>query len=285
MAVKIGQASINEKGGINGGALGDQTGREVYTRDWYAYDWHTLFRPKSRDVAEKIAATCEAICANNNFGYGQWERATAYNLCKSAGWDCSKVKTKCNIDCSELVAVCCCAAGATVPSNLYTGNQTSLLSATGEFEILKDSKYLTTSDYVQRGDILLTDEHTIVVLSDGAKATVTTPAPTQATDKQTSTTTETVYTVKSGDTLSGIASKYGTTYQVLASYNGISNPSLIYAGQKIRIPGGKNALRPIDDIAREVIRGEWGNGADRKKRLTAAGYNYDAVQKRVNELL
>lgn len=47
---------------------------------------------------------------------------------------------------------------------------------------------------------------------------------------------EQVYTVKSGDTLSGIAKKYGTTYQKLASYNGIANPNLIYIGQKIKIP-------------------------------------------------
>jgi hypothetical protein len=31
--------------------------------------------------------------------------------------------------------------------------------------------------------------------------------------------------------------------------------------------------------------GKWGNGATRKKKLTAAGYDYNAVQKRVNELL
>lgn len=43
------------------------------------------------------------------------------------------------------------------------------------------------------------------------------------------------YTVKSGDTLSGIASKYGTSYQHLASINGIKNPNLIYVGQKIRV--------------------------------------------------
>lgn len=43
------------------------------------------------------------------------------------------------------------------------------------------------------------------------------------------------YTVKSGDTLSGIASMYGTTYQHLAQINGISNPNVIYAGQKLRV--------------------------------------------------
>lgn len=53
---------------------------------------------------------------------------------------------------------------------------------------------------------------------------------------QAPTTTDVTYTVKSGDTLSGIASKYNTTYQKLAEYNNIPNPSIIYAGQKIRIP-------------------------------------------------
>lgn len=45
----------------------------------------------------------------------------------------------------------------------------------------------------------------------------------------------TVHTVASGETLSGIASRYGTTYQALAQRNGISNPNLIFVGQKIRI--------------------------------------------------
>ena len=41
----------------------------------------------------------------------------------------------------------------------------------------------------------------------------------------------------------------------------------------------------IDHVAREVIQGLWGNGQERKERLTKAGYNYSAVQKRVNELM
>lgn len=51
---------------------------------------------------------------------------------------------------------------------------------------------------------------------------------------------------------------------------------------------GSNTSAPsksIDTIAREVIRGDWGNGQDRKNRLTAAGYSYHEVQKRVNEIL
>ncbi len=43
------------------------------------------------------------------------------------------------------------------------------------------------------------------------------------------------YTIKPGDTLSGIAERYGTSYQYLAYLNGISNPNVIYAGTTIRI--------------------------------------------------
>lgn len=49
------------------------------------------------------------------------------------------------------------------------------------------------------------------------------------------------YTVKSGDTLSSIASKYGTTYQKLAEYNNISNPNIISVGQVIKIPSTNNS--------------------------------------------
>lgn len=43
------------------------------------------------------------------------------------------------------------------------------------------------------------------------------------------------YTVKSGDTLSGIASKYGTSYQKIAQINGIKNPNVISVGQRLRV--------------------------------------------------
>ena len=52
---------------------------------------------------------------------------------------------------------------------------------------------------------------------------------------------QTVYTVKAGDTLSGIAARFGTTYQVLAQINGISDPDRIYPGQTLRIPSGAQA--------------------------------------------
>lgn len=43
--------------------------------------------------------------------------------------------------------------------------------------------------------------------------------------------------------------------------------------------------KSITDVAKEVLAGKWGNGAVRKMKLTAAGYNYDSVQKEVNRQL
>lgn len=60
----------------------------------------------------------------------------------------------------------------------------------------------------------------------------------------------------------------------------------IYGKRKIsEILRWKDSGKTITQIAKEVIDGKWGNGADRKKRLKDAGYDYDKIQKKVNELL
>lgn len=46
-----------------------------------------------------------------------------------------------------------------------------------------------------------------------------------------------------------------------------------------------NGGKTVDQLAQEVIRGEWGNNPERRQRLEAAGYDYDAVQARVNQLV
>ena len=43
--------------------------------------------------------------------------------------------------------------------------------------------------------------------------------------------------------------------------------------------------KSIEELANEVIEGKWGNGSDRKTSLTKAGYDYNDVQNKVNELL
>lgn len=57
---------------------------------------------------------------------------------------------------------------------------------------------------------------------------------------------------------------------------------------KIIKDGGFNgySVKPtIEEIAKEVIAGKWGNGEERKKKLASSGYDYSAVQEKVNEFL
>lgn len=50
-------------------------------------------------------------------------------------------------------------------------------------------------------------------------------------------------------------------------------------------PNKVTSSKSVDTLAHEVLEGNWGNGSDRANRLRAAGYDYDAVQNRVNEIL
>jgi LysM repeat protein len=63
------------------------------------------------------------------------------------------------------------------------------------------------------------------------------------------------YVVKSGDTLSGIASEYGTTYQRLAQINGIADPDSISVGEVIVIPGASPSTTPSNKTY-AVVKGD-----------------------------
>lgn len=101
---------------------------------------------------------------------------------------------------------------------------------------------------------------------------------------------------KSNDTIANevIAGKWGNNPQRAQKLKAAGyDPNAIQAlvNQKLGAkskPAAKPsapAKKSIDTIAREVIAGKWGNGNTRKQKLTAAGYNYSEVQKRVNQLL
>lgn len=62
----------------------------------------------------------------------------------------------------------------------------------------------------------------------------------------------------------------------------IVNPAI---GKVVAPTPTPSAKKSVDEVAKEVIRGEWGNGDERYNRLTNAGYNYNEIQAKVNELL
>ena len=172
MAVLIGSARVDENGRYSGGKAGSQTAKEISTQNWYLHSkgW-VLIRPKDSKAAEKIAKNMEYACDSDYVGYDQSQNTTLASAAKQYGYDISKVKTPCETDCARLVRVCCLYAGIEV-GDFYTGNMKSYLEKTGKFEILTSDKYCKSSDYLKRGDILVTKTkgHTVVVLSNGAKA-------------------------------------------------------------------------------------------------------------------
>lgn len=173
--VKLGSSSKDERGQYRGGQAGDQTGQEVHIQNWYDGSWHSVIRPKSAALAEKIAAACEKACNNNNIGYDQYERNSLYREALKVGMDFSKITTPCECDCSSLVSTCCIAAGLS-ESIFFAGNNMrttyTLIDAcnkTGAFDVLTSSSYTRSKDYLKRGDILLSSGHTVIVLSNGDK--------------------------------------------------------------------------------------------------------------------
>lgn len=119
-------------------------------------------------------------------------------------------------------------------------------------------------------------------ISSTAASTVT-PAATAKTNKPVNTP---IYRVRKSANDS--ATQIGA-YAVLANAKKQADAHAGYkvfdmSGKLVYDPAAKTA-KTVEQLAREVISGKWGSGADRKKRLTAAGYDYAAVQARVNDLM
>lgn len=165
--VIIGSARGNEWGGIYGGEPGDQTGKEVCTEKFYPSRlvWR-IFRAKDPEVRKKLAYDMQAACNNPNVGYNQRDNQSLYNVAKFLGWDCSKVETPCNTDCSQLTRVCILYAG--IPIGFFsTAEEPDVIMATGAFMEMEGPEYYQTGEALLPGDILCTSSkgHSAIVVS------------------------------------------------------------------------------------------------------------------------
>lgn len=100
-----------------------------------------------------------------------------------------------------------------------------------------------------------------------------------------------IWCAKYADSKPNIAAAYDIwQYSSKGSVAGINgNVDMNYMYNDIRAKVDTTTSAPVttktvEELAQEVIAGKWGNGEDRKNRLTAAGYNYGEVQARVDEL-
>lgn len=173
----ISNSGGDENGKVSGGKAGDQTGREWQLRAWYNRPWSCVLRYPDAKVREKIAELGKKAAQNDKIGYDQYERDTYWTQLKKAGYDPSKITTACEADCSAGVIANVKAVGYLLGIDAlkkvaatYTGNMRSGFKAAG-FQVLTDSKYLTSPDYLLPGDILLNDvHHTATNISTGSKA-------------------------------------------------------------------------------------------------------------------
>lgn len=178
MVILIGHASIDERGKINGGKVGDQTKKEVCTRSYYLHQkgWY-LLRPKNITHANAIAEAMLRACNNDNIGYDQSNRLGILKYGTN-----SSVKTEC--DCSSLVRQCVKEGTGIDAGNFNTSTEKKMLLATGLFE---NAIAVTSTTVMYNGDILVTKTkgHTVIVVSGNPRKATITSSDNQNNDAQT----------------------------------------------------------------------------------------------------
>lgn len=174
----ISNSGHDENNTYHGGKSGDQSGSEWEIKPWYDRNWNVVLRYPDAKVRHTIAQLAVEAALNNKIGYDQYERTTFWYQLAKVGYRPSKITTACEADCSAGVTAICKAAGylhnisglKNLDPDNYTGSMKSSFREAG-FEVLTASKYLTSSDYILAGDVLLNEgRHTCTVVSSGAKS-------------------------------------------------------------------------------------------------------------------
>jgi len=163
----ISNSGSDENGKYKGGKAGDQSGKEWYLRKWYDRPWTCVLRWPDINVGTLLAQLGIDAALNDKIGYDQGQRYTYQEQLKKAGWLPGKITTACEEDCTAGVNANVHAAGhllgisalLSIPeTGVRSGNMRKYYKAAG-FQVLTDSKYLKSGDYLLPGDILLYDNH------------------------------------------------------------------------------------------------------------------------------
>lgn len=262
-----------------------------------------------------IAEMATQAANNNMIGYDQGtagnsnDRYTFWEQLAANGYDPSKIKKPCETDCSQSTASIVKAVGyrlnkpklKAVSVYLTTYNMRSAFKTAGA-KVLTDQKYLTSGTCLKPGDILLNDNHHVAIAVSGDASSNATPAKKNYLEKGDTGSEVTAMQkmlIKVGYSCgaAGADGDFGSdTDSALRKFqkdNGLTVDGQYGTNSKAKLTALYNKKvgtttsnkKDVTTVAKEVIAGKWGSGDERKKKLTAAGYNYDTVQKKVNELL
>ena len=249
---------------------------------------------------EKAVQQMEAWARDDSHGYDQTYR-----------WG-----QRGDFDCSAAVIQACENAGIPVKSKgaTYTGNMLAAFKKCGFVDVTSKVNRSTGAGLL-RGDVLLnTSHHTAMYCGNGKeveasineKGTATGGKPGDQTGKEFLIrsyrnypwTNVLRYAAESQASGSGKKDVTTVAQEVLAGKWGNGNDrkeKLQAAGynyaevqaevNRLSKGGSSSNKKSVTEVAKEVLNGKWGNGDARKKKLQAAGYDYNAVQKEVNRLL
>ena len=172
----ISNCGHDERGEYKGGRAGDNDGTEWRLVEWYSYPWLVVLRYPDAEIRHWMGDQARAAAENDHIGYDQSERQTFWEQLQKAGYDAAKISTDCETDCSAGVLAIAKAAGyhfgirklQDIDQTGYTGNEEAILEQAG-FQVLRDSRYLTSDKYLDNGDILLSPKnHTAFNVTRGA---------------------------------------------------------------------------------------------------------------------
>jgi hypothetical protein len=238
-------ASLDENKKISGGKAGDQTGAEVCTRSFYVKPWNVMLRYKDATIATKATEIGVKLANSNLVGYDQGQRNTLYAELKKNNFDVDKyiksgVKTETDCSAFQYAIYCCLIPAMRQDGNAPTTSTMKSFFTKHGFTAYTDSKYLTSDDYLLKGDILVAEgKHTVQNITNGSKATTTTKK-TVSTSTSKTTSTFKKYKVKITATTLNIRSGAGTSNKIVGTAkNGETYTILEESNNWGRIASGK----------------------------------------------
>ncbi|MEK1321276.1 MAG: LysM peptidoglycan-binding domain-containing protein [Limosilactobacillus fermentum] len=125
-------------------------------------------------------------------------------------------------------------ASTTATATYYTVQSGDTLSGIA-VEYNTTTATLTSLNNLSNPNLIYVGQRLLVKSASAASSATSTATSTASATSTSSTTSATTYTVKSGDTLSSIASSHNTTTAALTSLNSLANPNLIYVGQVLKL--------------------------------------------------